>query len=44
MKSGSPKLFFIRAAELLGKMDIDGRKVKKTPDYIKTPWYTDDVK
>jgi disulfide oxidoreductase YuzD len=25
-------------------MDIDGRKVKKAPDYIRTPWYTDDVK
>jgi hypothetical protein len=33
MKLGSPKPFFIRAAELFGQMDIDGRKVEKTPDY-----------
>jgi hypothetical protein len=33
IKPRSPKLFFIRAAELLGQMDIDGRKVEKTPDY-----------
>jgi hypothetical protein len=42
MKPGSPKPFFIRAAKLLGQMDIDGRKVEKTLDYIRTPWYTDD--
>jgi hypothetical protein len=23
-------------------MDIDGRKVEKTPDYKRTQWYTDD--
>jgi hypothetical protein len=44
MKPGSRKPFFIRAAELLGQMDIDGRKVEKTLDYIRTPWYTDDGK
>jgi hypothetical protein len=45
MKPGSPKLFFLRAAEPLGQMDIDGRrKVEKTPDYIRSPWYTDDGK
>jgi ribonuclease HI len=44
MKPGSPKPFFIRAAELLGQMDIDRRKVEKTPDYIRTPWYKDDRK
>jgi hypothetical protein len=38
----SPKPFFIRAAEFLGQMDIDGRKVEKTPDYIRTPFYNDD--
>jgi hypothetical protein len=38
MKPGSPKLFFIRAAEHLGQMDIDGRKVEKTPVNIRTPW------
>jgi hypothetical protein len=33
------------SAKLLGQMDIDGRKVKKTPDYIRTAWwYTDDKK
>jgi hypothetical protein len=37
MKPGSSKPFFIRAGELLGQMDIDGRKVKKTPDYIRPP-------
>jgi hypothetical protein len=42
MKPGSPKPF-IEAAEL-GRMDIDGRKVEKTPDYIRQPWYTDDGK
>jgi hypothetical protein len=31
-------------AELLGKMKIDGRKVKKTPNYIIPPRYTDDGK
>jgi hypothetical protein len=36
MKPESPKPFFIRAAVLLGQMDIDGRKVKKTSDYIRT--------
>jgi hypothetical protein len=25
-------------------MDIDGRKVEKTPNYIRSPWYTDDGK
>jgi hypothetical protein len=25
-------------------MDIDGRKVDKTPDYIRLPWYTNDGK
>jgi hypothetical protein len=40
-KPGSPKPFFIRAA-VLGQMDIDGRKVEKTPDYIRPPWYTYD--
>jgi hypothetical protein len=44
MKLGSPKPFFIRAAELLGRMNIDGRKVEKSPDYIRPPWYTDDGK
>jgi hypothetical protein len=44
MKPGSPRPLFIRAAELLGQMDIDGRKVKKTPDYVRPPWYTDDGK
>jgi hypothetical protein len=44
IKTGSPKPFFIRAAELLGRMNIDGRKVVKTPDYIRTPWYIDDGK
>jgi hypothetical protein len=44
MKPGSPKPFFIRAAELLGQMNIDERKVEKTPDYIRTPWYTDNGK
>jgi hypothetical protein len=34
---GSSKPLFIRAVELLGQMDIDGRKVEKTPDYISTP-------
>jgi hypothetical protein len=38
MKLGSPKPFFIRAAELLGRMNIDGRKVEKTPDYIRQRW------
>jgi uncharacterized protein YmfQ (DUF2313 family) len=42
MKPGSTKPFFIRLAELLGQMDIDGRKVKKTPAYIRTPFYNDD--
>jgi hypothetical protein len=43
IKPGSPKPFFIRAAELLGRMNIDGRKVEKTPDYVRTPWwYIDD--
>jgi hypothetical protein len=32
IKPGSPKSFFIRAAELLGQMDIDGKKVEKTPE------------
>jgi hypothetical protein len=40
----TPKPFLIRAAELLRQMDIDGRKLEKTPDHIKTPWYTDDKK
>jgi hypothetical protein len=44
MNPGSPKPFFIRAAEFLGQMNIDGRKVEKTPDYIRTPWYIDDGK
>jgi hypothetical protein len=44
MKPGSPKPFFIRAAELLGQMGIDGRKMDKTPDYIRTPSYTEDGK
>jgi hypothetical protein len=44
MKPGSPKPFFIRAAELLEQMDMNGRKVEKTPDYIRPPWYTDDGK
>jgi hypothetical protein len=44
IKPGSPKPFFIRAAELLGQMDIDGRKVEKTPDYVRPPWSTDDGK
>jgi hypothetical protein len=44
MKPGSPKPFFKRAAELFGQMGIDGRKVDKTPDYIRLPWYTDDGK
>jgi hypothetical protein len=44
MKPGSPKPFFKRVAELLGQMDIDGRKVEKTPDYMRPPWYTDDGK
>jgi hypothetical protein len=35
MKPGSPKPFSIRAAQLLGQMDIDGRKVEKTSDYSK---------
>jgi hypothetical protein len=43
MKPGSRKPFFIRAAELLGQKDIDLRKVE-TPDYIRTPWYTDNGK
>jgi hypothetical protein len=42
MKPGSPKPFFIRAAELLGQMNIDRRKVDS--DYIRPPWYTDDGK
>jgi hypothetical protein len=25
-------------------MDIDGRKMEKTSDFIRTPWYTDDGK
>jgi hypothetical protein len=37
MKPRSPKSFFIRAAEFLGQMDIDGRKMEKTPGYIKRP-------
>jgi hypothetical protein len=41
MKPGSPKPFFIRAAELLGQMNIDGRKVEQTPNYLRPPWYTD---
>jgi hypothetical protein len=40
----SPKPFFIRSAELLGQMNIDGIKVDKTPNYIRPPWYTDDGK
>jgi hypothetical protein len=40
----TPKPFLIRAAELLRQMDIDGRKLEKTPDHIKTPLYTDDGK
>jgi hypothetical protein len=34
----------MRVAELLGQIDIDGRKVEKTPDYITPLWYTDDGK
>jgi hypothetical protein len=44
LKPGSPKPFLIRAAKLLGQMDIDERNVEKTPDYIGPPWYTDDRK
>jgi hypothetical protein len=40
MKPGSPKAFFIRAAELLRQMDMNGRKVEKT-SYVRPPWYTD---
>jgi hypothetical protein len=34
MKPGSPKSFFIRAAELLGQMKIDGRKSGENPPTI----------
>jgi hypothetical protein len=44
MKPGSPKPFFVRVSELRGQLDIDGRKVEKTLDYIRPPWYTDDGK
>jgi hypothetical protein len=44
MKPRSPKPFFIRAVEFLRQMHIDGRKVDKTPDYIRPPWYTADGK
>jgi hypothetical protein len=44
MKPRSLKPFFIRPAELLRQMDIDGRKVEKTPDYIRPPLYTDNGK
>jgi hypothetical protein len=37
MKPGSPKPFFIRAAEFLGQINIDGRKLEKTPDLIRPP-------
>jgi hypothetical protein len=37
IKPGSPKLFFIRRAKLLGQIDIDERKVEKTFFYIRTP-------
>jgi hypothetical protein len=43
MKPGSPKPFFIQAAELLGQMDINERKVGKTLTYIKPPLYTDGI-
>jgi hypothetical protein len=44
MKPGSSKPFFIQGAELPGQMDRDGRKMKETPGYIRTLWYTDDGK
>jgi DNA-binding response OmpR family regulator len=44
MIPGSPKPFFIRAAEHLRQIDIDGRKVEKTPDYTRPPWYANDRK
>jgi hypothetical protein len=42
MKPRSIKPFFIRAAELLGQ--LMEKKVEKTSDYIRPPWYTDDGK
>jgi hypothetical protein len=33
MKPGAPKPLFIRAVELFGPLDIDIRKVEKTPHH-----------
>jgi hypothetical protein len=38
------RITLLHTSGRIGKMDIDRRKVEKTPDYIRTPWYTDDGK
>jgi hypothetical protein len=38
------KTFLHTSGRIFGQMDIDERKVEKTPDYIRPPWYTDDGK
>jgi hypothetical protein len=37
MKPGLSKPFYIRAVELPGQMNSDGRKLEKTTDYIRPP-------
>jgi hypothetical protein len=38
MKAGTPQPIFMKAMEVFGNQEIDGRKVETTPAYTRPPW------
>jgi hypothetical protein len=39
-RPATPKPLFVRASETLGKLQIDPRRIEKTPQHIRPPWIT----
>jgi hypothetical protein len=38
MYTSTPKQLFVRASESFGNLQIDPRRIEKTPQYIRPPW------
>jgi hypothetical protein len=38
LRSAAPKPLFVRAMEHLGKLQIDTRKIQRSPQFLRTPW------
>jgi hypothetical protein len=43
-RPATPKPLYVRASEKFGKLDIDPRKIEKTPHHHRPPWIDTNIK